>query len=76
MTNIISSIVESFKAWRERERTYAELNALDDHTLADLGLRRSDIPSVVFSKGREFEANVAAAQTRTAANSNSSLRAA
>jgi uncharacterized protein YjiS (DUF1127 family) len=76
LTSIFRSLVGSFQAWRERERTYSELNSLDDHTLADLGLRRSDIPLVVFSKGREFEANVAASQTRSAANSNNGLRAA
>ena len=76
ITSIFSALVDSFKAWRERERTFSELNSLDDHTLADLGLRRSDIPLVVFSKGREFEADVAAAQIRTAVTSNNGLRAA
>jgi uncharacterized protein YjiS (DUF1127 family) len=76
MTSIFRAIFSSFNAWRERERTYSELNSLDDHTLADLGLRRSDIPLVVFSKGREFEANVAAGQIGTAVNSNNGQRAA
>lgn len=76
LNSIFATLVGSFKAWRERERTYSELNSLDDHTLADLGLRRSDIPLIVFSKGREFEADVAAGQIRTAVNSNNGMRAA
>ena len=76
ITSIFRALAGSFKAWRERERTFSELNSLDDHTLADLGLRRSDIPLVVFSKAREFEADVAAAQVRMAVNSNNGLRAA
>ena len=76
INSIFGALVGRFNAWRERERTYAELSSLDDHTLADLGLRRSDIPLVVFSKAREFEADVAAAQIRTAANINNGLRAA
>jgi len=50
LNTIFGSLAERFKAWRERERAYAELSSLDDHTLADLGLRRSDIPLVLFDK--------------------------
>ena len=37
----------SINEWRERERALNELSALDDRTLADIGLRRTDIPFVV-----------------------------
>lgn len=53
LNGIFGAITERFTAWRERERAFAELSALDDHTLADLGLRRSDIPMVVYSKWAE-----------------------
>ena len=56
MTNfssIFRAVGARFTAWVERERAYAELSALDDHTLADLGLRRSDIPFAVFDYGRK-----------------------
>jgi Domain of unknown function (DUF1127) len=33
----------AFSEWRRRERAYAELAALDDHSLADIGLHRSQI---------------------------------
>ena len=37
----------AFAEWRRREQAYAELSALDDRSLADIGLRRSEIDSVV-----------------------------
>lgn len=33
--------------WRRRERAYTELMALDDRSLADIGLHRSQIPAIV-----------------------------
>ena len=41
--NLLNSVREAFADWRRRERAYAELMALDDHALADIGIRRSDI---------------------------------
>ena len=41
--NLLNSVREAFADWRRRERAYAELMALDDHSLADIGIRRSDI---------------------------------
>lgn len=67
-----------FNAWRERERAFAELSALDDRTLADLGLRRADIPFVVYCKARERSGRIAAAGGKAAAlaDDKSGLRAA
>ncbi len=50
---------EHFAAWRERRNAAAELAALDDRTLAELGLRRAEIPFVVAQP-------VAARDTRAA----------
>jgi uncharacterized protein YjiS (DUF1127 family) len=41
--NLFVSAREAFADWRRRERAYAELMALDDHSLADIGIRRSQI---------------------------------
>ena len=41
--NLFLSAGKAFSAWRRRERAYAELMALDDHSLADIGIRRSQI---------------------------------
>ena len=37
----------SFSDWRRREQAYAELIALDDHSLADIGIHRSQIGGLV-----------------------------
>jgi uncharacterized protein YjiS (DUF1127 family) len=76
LNGIFGALAARFMAWRERERAFAELNALDDHTLADLGLRRSDIPMVVFSRHEDSYRASDAASNATPANNNDGLRAA
>lgn len=44
--NLVKPVLAWFRAWRARDRAASELFALDDRTLAELGLRRSDIPFV------------------------------
>ena len=41
--NLLIAARSAFSEWRRRERAYAELTALDDHSLADIGLHRSQI---------------------------------
>ncbi len=38
---------EMFAAWRRRQQAYAELAQLDDRSLADIGITRSEIPYVL-----------------------------
>ena len=33
--------------WRRRQQAYGELMALDDRSLADIGIHRSEIPAIV-----------------------------
>lgn len=33
--------------WRRRQRAAAELSALDDRSLADIGIHRSEIPAII-----------------------------
>ena len=47
MINLIISIWRAFSDWRRREQTYAELMTLDDHSLADIGIHRSQIGAFV-----------------------------
>jgi uncharacterized protein YjiS (DUF1127 family) len=47
MVNLLISTGSAFSRWRRREQAYAELMALDDHSLADIGIHRSQIGSLV-----------------------------
>lgn len=44
--NVLGLAWEAIADWRRRERAYAELMALDDHALADIGIRRSEIRAI------------------------------
>jgi uncharacterized protein YjiS (DUF1127 family) len=41
--NLLISARKAFADWQRRQRAYAELMALDDHSLADIGIRRSQV---------------------------------
>jgi uncharacterized protein YjiS (DUF1127 family) len=72
-----SALGERFTAWRERERAFTELSALDDRTLSDLGLRRADIPFVVYCKARATpDTTLAGTRAAVPANGNNGLRTA
>jgi uncharacterized protein YjiS (DUF1127 family) len=45
--NLLMSAIRRFSEWRRREMAYAELMALDDHSLADIGLHRSQIAALL-----------------------------
>jgi uncharacterized protein YjiS (DUF1127 family) len=45
--NLFLSVERAFSEWRRRDRAYAQLMALDDHSLADIGIHRSQIGSLV-----------------------------
>jgi uncharacterized protein YjiS (DUF1127 family) len=40
LLNLFILVGKPFSTWRRRERTYAELMALDDQTLTDIGITR------------------------------------
>ena len=50
--NLFVSAGRAFSAWRRRERAFAELMALDDRSLADIGIRRSQIRALVEGDDR------------------------
>ena len=45
--NLFISPARRFSEWRRRQQAYLELMALDDHSLADIGLHRSQIAGLV-----------------------------
>lgn len=53
MLNLVLSglqhVQASYASWRRRQAAYDELNALDDRSLADIGITRADIP-YLFSR--------------------------
>jgi uncharacterized protein YjiS (DUF1127 family) len=68
MLNVLGNLLHGLSAsvadWRQRQRAYAELAALDDRSLADIGITRSEIP-YVLSHAAQHQG-----ETRTPANSN------
>jgi uncharacterized protein YjiS (DUF1127 family) len=53
--NLSISVVKGFSAWRRRERAYAELMALDDRSLADIGILRSQIHALEEGARKQTE---------------------
>ncbi len=49
---------------RDRRRAYEELAALDDRSLADIGLHRSQIPGLVESQYESMELDAAPSALR------------
>jgi len=47
IVSLFAAMRHAFSEWRNRQRAYAELMALDDRSLADIGIRRSEIPAIV-----------------------------
>jgi uncharacterized protein YjiS (DUF1127 family) len=54
LSSLLHQIGGRFQAWRERQRAIAELSGLDDRALADIGLRRGDIPYVVLDNEPDY----------------------
>jgi uncharacterized protein YjiS (DUF1127 family) len=47
LINLFVAARNGWSGWRARQRAYGELMALDDRSLSDIGIRRSDIPAIV-----------------------------
>jgi uncharacterized protein YjiS (DUF1127 family) len=62
--NLLHGVSASLAGWRQRQRAYAELAALDDRSLADIGITRSEIPYVLSQAAQRQ------VETGTPANSN------
>lgn len=60
--HLLISARNGLRRWRARRRAYDELMALDDRCLADIGIRRSEIPGLVWGPDAAEMALVSAAQ--------------
>ena len=47
IVNILAAARNALSEWRRKQQAYAELSALDDRSLADIGINRSQIPAIV-----------------------------
>jgi uncharacterized protein YjiS (DUF1127 family) len=47
IVNLLAAAGRALSEWRHKQKAYAELMALDDRSLADIGIRRSEIPAIV-----------------------------
>lgn len=47
IVSLFAAARQAVAEWRRKHQAYAELMALDDRSLADIGIRRSEIPALV-----------------------------
>jgi len=47
IVSLIAAARHAVSEWRRKQQAYAELISLDDRSLADIGIRRSEIPAIV-----------------------------
>jgi uncharacterized protein YjiS (DUF1127 family) len=47
LINLFVAARNALREWRRRQRAYHELMALDDRSLADIGIHRSQISAIV-----------------------------
>jgi uncharacterized protein YjiS (DUF1127 family) len=43
LLNLLISARDAFAQWQKQRQAFSQLMALDDHSLADIGVRRSEI---------------------------------
>jgi uncharacterized protein YjiS (DUF1127 family) len=65
--NLVVAARAAIARWRQRQRAYGELMALDDRSLADIGIRREEIRAIV--EGAHAEPRRAPAPAHAAAPS-------
>jgi uncharacterized protein YjiS (DUF1127 family) len=70
---MFSFIKARLSAWRERERAFEELMSLDDRSLADIGIRRADIPFVLAGERTRDQDLFVQPVVGTPANANASV---
>jgi uncharacterized protein YjiS (DUF1127 family) len=54
----LHALLNAYSAWRRRRRQRAELYALSDFTLKDIGVNRAEIEGIVNSPDRDASGRV------------------
>jgi uncharacterized protein YjiS (DUF1127 family) len=49
-----NKLVSNYRAWRKYRETYKELMQLSSRDLADVGIHRSEIPSIARRSAAQF----------------------
>ena len=62
LINLFIAARSAIAGWRRRQRAYGELMALDDRSLADIGIRREEIRAIVEGYREEPRRDTAPAQ--------------
>jgi uncharacterized protein YjiS (DUF1127 family) len=52
LLTVFIAAASAWAGWQQRRRVCGELMALDDRLLADIGLRRTDIPAIFHERVR------------------------
>jgi uncharacterized protein YjiS (DUF1127 family) len=63
LLTVFIAAASAWADWRQGRRAYGELMALDDRLLADIGLRRTDIPATFHERGRRENVDTKRAAT-------------
>jgi uncharacterized protein YjiS (DUF1127 family) len=63
MSNLLQDLAAGMAERRRLRRAYAELCALDDRSLADIGISRSEIPYVLANSAKAQSSTAGAAAT-------------
>lgn len=50
---LFQGYIAAFRKWRDRKAAIAELHAMEDRALQDIGISRSEIESVIYFEGRD-----------------------
>src|SRR6516162_8617147 len=52
LLTLVIAAASAWSGWQQRRRDFGELMALDDRLLADIGLRRTDVPAIFHERVR------------------------
>lgn len=73
LVNMLVAARAALAERRDRRQAYEELAALDDRSLADIGLHRSQLPGLVESQYESMELDAAPASIRALTRSDAGL---